>query len=295
MTVLDYSNWRPAYLPAEVVGVVRYIAPRAWGWPKAITKSELADLLHAGKSVAFNFEMNPNDYQAGFEGGHKNGMAIKTAMDELGMPIEVPVFVSYDTYVPRGAFLTCEEYHRGVITGVIGRPIDAYGENDLIEYLANKGLVDRGWMANAKAWPGNSTPTAHTVLQQYYGRQLPNLPGAYDVNDIVNADWGQYPRPTTKPKPPAIHEIDMENDMLAIEVNGNNTDKFIGVTLKKSTKEVKTVGGAGCVPSPAALMTNPNPVLDAYKVANASDGNAQFCVVLTDFDKYTFKVKSPGT
>jgi hypothetical protein len=196
--VLDYSEWRPndvhAMRATGVVGVVRYIAPASWAWPKAITLGELDGLLGAGIEVAFNFERNPNDYVGGFSAGNANGIAIAQAMHELGLASDQPVLVSYDTDIPVSQFPLCADYHRGVIAGCGGhRPIDGYGENALLEYLAQLGLLTRDWMSESQSFPGNQFPSPHTVLQQHYGLQVPGLPGAYDVNTIIKPDWGQTP------------------------------------------------------------------------------------------------------
>jgi glycoside hydrolase-like protein len=205
MTVIDYSNWRPpsaqTLVQHGVTGVVRYIAPKAWGWPKAITVDELAQLHAAGLSVAFNFEKSPGDYQGGTAAGRQNGIAIDAAMVELGVPLTVPVYVSYDTEIPHSQYALVLDYHRAVLGATRGRPIDAYGQNDLLEFLAGKGVLSRGWMSESTSFPGNDSPKAHTVLQQHYGQQIAGLPGAYDMNTVISSDWGQHPRPSA-PLPP---------------------------------------------------------------------------------------------
>ena len=87
MTVLDYSDWRPQspqlLRQHGVTGVMRYIAPAAWHWPKAIAIAELHGLLTAGIEVGFNFEKNPTDYQSGAQGGREN-RPFRMQNDEAG-------------------------------------------------------------------------------------------------------------------------------------------------------------------------------------------------------------------
>jgi hypothetical protein len=203
-TVLDYSNWRPpsaqALKNAGVVGVMRYIAPAAWAWPKAITTHELTDLHSAGLQVGFNFEKNPGDWNSGYTGGTQNGVAAATAMKELGIPTSIPVFFSYDEEIAPGSFPAVANYHRGCRDAMQGRPADAYGEGALTEYLAGQGLLVRGWQSESTSFPGNSVTQPHTVLVQHYGQQVPGLAGDYDVNTIIKTDWGQYPSPVSPPQ-----------------------------------------------------------------------------------------------
>lgn len=194
-TVLDYETppASPQVMMAHgVIGAVCYIAPAAWGWPKAITPPQLRANIAAGFLTAFNFEKNPNDYTAGFAGGVTTGQDIEIAMRELAMPITQPVYVSYDTDIPASAFTLAADYHRGVRSVCKNRTVDMYGENALVEYLAGLGLAQRGWMSESGSFPGNAAPTAHTVLQQHYGQTIAGLGGSYDVNTVIKSDWGQY-------------------------------------------------------------------------------------------------------
>jgi hypothetical protein len=198
--VLDYSDWRPpspqALKAAGVTGVMRYIAPAVWGWPKAITPGELAGLIGAGIAVGFNFEKNPGDWRGGHGAGMVDGSSAAQAMRELRLGAEIPVFPSFDEEVMPGDFPTAVAYEQG-FHEQCGHARGAYGEGALLEALA----VTFGWESESTSFPGNQSPTVHTVLVQHFGQQLPGLPGAYDVNTVVKADWGQYPRPTA-PVPP---------------------------------------------------------------------------------------------
>lgn len=207
-TVLDYSNWRPpspqALVAAGVHGVMRYVAPHAWGWPKAITPEELHGLLTVGLEVGFNFEAGAGDWQYGFQKGFVNGQAAAVAMSELGLPQAVVCHPSFDTEVQPSEFGTALAYAEGFMHGC-GHRGGAYGEGALIEHLAANGALSIGWESESTSFPGNSSPTAHTALVQHYGQQLPGLPGQYDVNTLLVTDWGQYPAPVApKPIPPKV-------------------------------------------------------------------------------------------
>lgn len=198
--ILDYSNWRPtspqALKAAGVVGVLAYIKPTRFNWPKAIKANELVALINAGIAVGFNYENNPGDWRGGYNAGRQNGAEAAEALAELGVPLEVPVYVSYDEYINPSSFAGAAEYLRGFRESV-HREVGIYGEGALIEALS----VHYGWLSESTSFPGSQAPTAHTVVWQHYGQQLPGLPGAYDVNTIHATDWGQYPRPTPAPVP----------------------------------------------------------------------------------------------
>ena len=200
--VLDYSNWRPpspqALAAHGVVGVVAYIKPARFGWPKAIKKSEDVALDAAGIARAYNYENNPGDWRT--LNGSVTGAEAATAMLELGHGNDVPVYVSFDEEIQPAQFEAAAVYFRAFFAAC-PHPRGAYGEGALIEYLAAHAGLVYGWESESTSFPGNNAPTPHTVLVQHYGQQLPGLPGAYDVNTVINADWGQYPRPAA-PKPP---------------------------------------------------------------------------------------------
>lgn len=204
--VLDYANWRPPggakqLKAAGVAGVVRYIMPARFQWPKALTPLELMDLTFNGLGVAFNFERNERDYRGGFDGGYANGLLAQEAMVELGQDDPgIPVYVSIDTGVYGSDLEIARRYIDGFFT-TCKHARAVYGEPAVIA----RGNTSLGWATNATAWPGD--PAAKIVLQQHYNQFLPGLPGAYDLNTVKAADWGQIPRPTAPPVPAPPTEV----------------------------------------------------------------------------------------
>lgn len=222
--VLDYSNWRPpspqSLLSAGVVGVSRYIAPQAWGWPKAVTPSELAGLLAAGVQVALNFEAGQADYLGGFNTGVNHAHAIATALAELGVHSDTPVYVSIDTNVAVSGFGTAESYLSGLKQVLGPRPLGLYGEGALIEDCVAKGLVVYGWESESTSFPGNNQLTPHTVLVQRFGESVPLAGANADVNHVVKPDWGQLPRPAPPgPPPPKVPQ----------QYNPPKTDTYVSI------------------------------------------------------------------
>lgn len=220
--VLDYSDWRPSSANAlktlGVVGVARYIAPKAWAWPKAITPYEETVLQVAGLARAYVFEANTQDYLRGEARGAGQGMAARTAMQELGHGPEVPLYLAIDTDVPAANYGLALDYVRAFHQECGQVLLGLYAQGDLIELAVAAAGVTFGWQSESRSFPGNAAPTPHTVLRQNYGEQLTNFPGAYDENDVLALDWGQWPRPSTAPPPPPVimppapHVIDLEED-----------------------------------------------------------------------------------
>jgi hypothetical protein len=212
--VLDYVS-QPADFPTMkargVGGAVVYVAPAAWGWPKAVTPAQVRAAEAAQFPLAFNFEQNPGDYLGGYTKGLTHGTNIAQALGELGLAPDQSCYLSVDTEVPAQNFPTAGDYFRGAAAAAGKHPLDFYGENLLGEYLVQAGLVSRLWMSESTGFPGNQAPTAHVVLQQRYRWPVSNLPGGYDVNTVLQSDWGQHPRPVSpNPTPPNPQQREIE-------------------------------------------------------------------------------------
>lgn len=186
---------------AGVTGVIGYIKPARFNWPKATKPAELAAIVGAGLAFAANYENNPGDWRGGYQAGRQNGAEAAEAMAELGLPLDVPVYVSYDEEISPSSFGLAGEYLRG-FKETCHRNVGIYGEGALIEAMG----VQYGWLSESTSFPGSQSPTPHTVVWQHYGQQVPGLPGAYDVNTIHQGDWGQYPRPNVSPAPAPVPE-----------------------------------------------------------------------------------------
>lgn len=199
--VIDYSNWRPPGGAAElkamgVTGVVVYIAPAAWNWPKAIKPLELVDLVMHGISYTLVFEINTSDYLGGAATGQQHGQWIAQALADLNQPAGTPVYIAIDTNVLPANFSVAEAYLNGIKSVVPNTPLGLYGNGGLIEDVATKGIVVYGWESESRAFYGNGSPTLHTDVVQIFGETVPGLAGSYDVDHTLVQDWGQMPRPT---------------------------------------------------------------------------------------------------
>jgi hypothetical protein len=200
LPVIDTNQSTIGWNLAGCQGVIRYVAPKSWGWPKAITRRELDWLFSNQMKVGFVWEMDINTWRGGFTAGSNHGQSVNIALSELGVQ-GTPVYVAYDTAIQAFDFSLAQQYHMG-FNASIGYNADLYAEGALIEFFVGKGIALRGWESMSRSFPGNQYPTAHTVLQQQYGKEIPNLPQyAYDYNAVLKDDWGQHGYAPT-PEPP---------------------------------------------------------------------------------------------
>lgn len=268
--VVDYANWRPpsaqALVNAGVVGVYRYIKPARFHWPKAITAHELTDLHSVHLGVAFNYENNPDDWRT--LPGATTGSEAATAMAELGMgDPTIPVAPSFDEYINPNSYGSAAAY-ADAFHKACGHRTAAYGQGDLLEFLHARGLADFCWQSNSTSFPGNGAATPHTTLTQHYGWPVPGLPGDYDVNTIIQTDWGQTPRPTPPAPKPEVKVHPRFNPPLdnVVDAYDDATDLWLlgqdgGVFTDKGTFYGSFVGDPHFAGQTAARLVAPNTVV----------------------------------
>jgi hypothetical protein len=197
IAILDYETQPATFAAMKANGAsggVVYIAPAAFGYPKAVKLAQVVAAVAGGFPLAFNFEQGTSDYLNGYSRGVTHGAAIEQAMHELQQASTQPVYLSIDTNVMPAQFPIAADYFRGAQSAT-SHPLDVYGTTALAAYLAAQGLIRRHWQSESRGFFGNLVSGPHTVLIQNYGQHVGTLGGSYDVNQAVAVDWGQYPRP----------------------------------------------------------------------------------------------------
>jgi len=227
MNVIDYSFSRPpiaTFTTNGIVGVIRYVAHDP---AKRISKLEFDALRAAGLSVALVWEDAATSWQNGWQRGSSDGAEARRQAREIGFPDNRPIYAAYDSNVGPAQLILAAQYMEGFNTGSNTGPQGAYGTKLLLDDLFACGLIRVGWQTNARGWIGNGPDCVRASLFQRYGQTIPGVPGAYDVNDINQPDWGQTPAPYVKPTTPALPgvtkglEVDRLEITIATDADGN--------------------------------------------------------------------------
>jgi len=182
--VADFSS--PQSLTAikeHFSGIIRYVSDFA---PKNITPDEFNRARSLGLSVALICEQGRQPALRGAAGGQHDAAIANEQADEVGYDRNATIYyVAEDPNVlPRSSWPIVEDYFRALS----GRPRGAYGGLALVTNLMNKGLASKGWVV--QTWGGTS-PQVH--LEQLVEVNTFGL--VIDVDNVLQADFGQHPRP----------------------------------------------------------------------------------------------------
>lgn len=188
--VLDYSVGFPgaeAIKSAGYDGAVRYI-----GFPdrrKCTNRGELNDFSANQLGMALVFENNTSDWRYGFTQGQASARRARDHANAIGFPADRPIYMAVDRVVATsGEFATMVEYLRGANTSLGGPGLTGvYGEADVIDRARDAGVA--AWFWQTAAWSRGRRTAAH-LFQRIGAVTVGGI--SCDVNDILEADWGQH-------------------------------------------------------------------------------------------------------
>lgn len=175
-------------------GIVRYVSDYA---PKNITPGEYLQAKQLGLTVTLVCEQGAQPAMRGPAGGVHDGTIANSQADSVGYDPKATIyFVAEDpSELPQSSWATVEQYFVAVNQNS-KRPVGAYGSLGLVTHLMTLGLATKGWVV--QTWGGTS-PQVH--LEQLVGANTHGL--AIDVDQVLQADYGQDPRPSGPvPDPP---------------------------------------------------------------------------------------------
>jgi hypothetical protein len=199
--VLDaaFPGWTVAELKAAgIVAVGRYLAPLPNG--KVIKKPEYDALIAGGVGVFLVWEASATTaLAAGYAGGYTHGREARRQARGLGHPDDRWIYQAVDTGAEPSAAI--RSYQQGFNDGGNVDVQGVYGDVDIGHDLLDAHLVRAFWQTNARGWPGDRVDSPRAALIQRYREVVPGISGAYDVNDVIAADFGQNPKPVA-PAPP---------------------------------------------------------------------------------------------
>jgi hypothetical protein len=200
VSAVDYAfppHPGPAALRAAgVTGVLRYLAwQTVSAAPKTIQPEEFRALIAAGIDVTLNWEYGADDFtRRSFDSTGAAGEAVRQAR-ALGYPDECAIYYSVDQDITGSQWPVVRDHFRAInaVHGLARTGI--YGPWDALEWARQDRVASWFWQAGmSTAWSAgrnrNLWPGAH--LRQ---RRQQTIDGAdCDVNDIIQADYGQYGR-----------------------------------------------------------------------------------------------------
>jgi Rv2525c-like, glycoside hydrolase-like domain len=216
---IDYAGARPS--PSLIkskgyLGVLRYVSHSAW---KNITPSEFNALIAEGLTVTLNWESSADRMMSGHEGGIADGNAANEQANMLGYPQTCAIYYSFDTddRGQPGWQDKVAAYLQGAAK-TSARPVGVYGSVRVVDEMFNRKACQYFWQCTA--WSGKQV-SKHAHLYQLVGHtQIDNT----DVNNILQHDYGQHPKPTGPPPTPPAQKKAVY-DMFLIGTHDPDTDE----------------------------------------------------------------------
>lgn len=198
-TAVDYSWSRPdpaCLRSAGYDGAFRYLSYDA---SKNLTRPEVDRLHAAGLWVGLNWEGSGNwgEFGSGYAGGVAAGRVAAGLATQMAAPARVPIFASYDAQASASQWPTIADWLRG-FTAATGRPTGFYGQGNLADWLADRGVIRWIWNTNATGWGGISS---RAVIRQ---RLWTTVCGAsVDPNIVIGdpSDWAWMPNQPPEEEP----------------------------------------------------------------------------------------------
>lgn len=194
--VLDFSGAPPSSYPADVVGVVRYIAPRRSDGRrrgKCISEAELDGHKKAHRQVGFVFEDAAGNSLHGAPQGAKDGGAAVREMRVLGVPARVAVYAAVDQDTTPAQLPIVAAYLHAFHQPIVGAGYrrGVYGEYDVVATMLRDGQADLGWQT--VAWSNRLKATGVPGVALFQRAQQIVVSGTTcDVNEVWQDDWGQW-------------------------------------------------------------------------------------------------------
>lgn len=204
---LDYSGGRPGGQAIAAAGyrfVVRYLTAGGPGLPgKLLTVAEYADLQAHGIAIVANWETTANRMKAGYDAGNTDARRADAVLRSLGHPADRPVYFSADFDATPGDQVAIDAYLNGVADVISHNRTGVYGSYYVVQRCFNNGTARWAWQTGA--WSGGQRePRAH-LYQRIGTVAVGGVP--CDVNEALQADFGQSPAPIVRPHHRKEHHL----------------------------------------------------------------------------------------
>lgn len=193
--VIDYAWARPtvAQLRAEgtatnpVIGIMRYLS---YDTSKNLSPAEYTTMKNAGLKVGLVWETTANRALSGYDGGLADARKATEQANALSFPGAIYFAVDFDATTAQ--MPTVLAYLKGANAGT-PKKLGVYGSYRVLQAVGAAQAADYYWQTSA--WSGTSLSPYRDLYQHIYKSSL-------DVNEVVDADWGQDFPPSTFPQFP---------------------------------------------------------------------------------------------
>lgn len=190
---------------ANIDGIIHY----ATRFP--LSAQEITDTLAAGLSVTMVMESGSQPALGGYAAGANDARAANARASAVGYDQDAWIYyVAEDPIrLDPSQWPTVDAYFAGVAS-VGGRPVGAYGGLLLVQHLLDTRLATKGWVV--RNWGGTN---ANVHLAQEMGGVPAQFANMIDIDTVLQADFGQMPRPSGDEVTPA--DVTLIQTMLRAE------------------------------------------------------------------------------
>lgn len=209
MSVIDIAWARPD--PSEIAakgytGVIGYISRDA---SKCMSRAYI-DACHAhGLDVGFVFEDAADRARQGAPAGQADGQFIAAHFASIGAPAGVACYMAVDYAAPASDHPAIVAYFQAGAAAMRPHPSGAYGDADVDDW-ARAGGIPLEW--GTVAWSGGRQSDGIALFQ----RAQQDFGGSADVDEVRQADWGQWRAVPLPPPPPvAPHYVQLQEGTMA--------------------------------------------------------------------------------
>ena len=206
---LDYADGLPGGAAIAAAGygfVCRYLTDGGPDLPdKLVTAAEYDDLQAQGIAIVVTWETTPTRMLGGYSAGSDDALIADQTALALGHPGDRPVYFSCDFDAAPTDQAAIDSYLTGVADVISLDRTGVYGSYYVVQRCFDNKTA--GWAWQTSAWSGGQRePRAH--LYQRTGTVTVGGVNC-DVNEALQADFGQYPITTISPgHPKERHEMD---------------------------------------------------------------------------------------
>lgn len=159
---------------------------------KAPTRALVDDYLAHGLDLVLVYEDTAGTWRQGLHRGAEDATAVRSHLADLGIDWAAVgcVFMALDTDVVATELEVARAYIAGA-EQVLGQArTGAYGGHLVISDLLDRGLISHAW--SAAGWQYGHMDSRSVLHQNVKQVNIGGVP--CDVNDVLAADFGQYPR-----------------------------------------------------------------------------------------------------
>jgi hypothetical protein len=202
--ILDYSTGYPggaAVDAAGFAGAIRYLRKEGTSSVKPLTHAEVLDFATHSLDLAVVYQhVSKGRVLEGRPAGrHDAQWAHDQAVAEVGAaPRAIYFAVDFDT-ISSTQWAAVREYMLGAGEVVTIHCVGTYGEYDLLDYLFARDSIAWGWQTYAWSTGHNQANQSRHPRAHLFQRKEQTTVGGVgcDINDVLKADYGQYPSEDT--------------------------------------------------------------------------------------------------